>query len=239
MKWKTSISGNKDGELFIRGQKLTDLIANNTFTETIFLLLKGKFPDDIERELFDAVLVSMIEHSVAVPTGFVPRVVASTGNNLHTAIAAGALSVGDHHGGALENAMTMLQSDESPEEVVKNILARGERVPGFGHKLHKDADPRVIVLFEKARELGLSEKYIERVEQIGIELQKQSGKKLPSNVDSASAAILSEFGFDPSLGKALFAFARTPGMIAHAYEELTNEKPFRRFNDEDIEYIGE
>ena len=58
------------------------------------------------------------------------------------------------------------------------------------------------------------------------------------NIDGAMAALMLELGFDPLFGKAFFAFARFPGLIAHVYEEATNEKPYRRFHEEDVEYIG-
>jgi len=239
MKWKTEISTHKDGELYIRGQKLADLVAENTFTEVVYLLLRGKMPSNAERQMLDAMLVSIVEHSVAVPTAFVPRTVVSTGNNLHTAVAAGVLAVGDNHGGALENSMRAMQSDVAPKDFVADALARKERIAGYGHKIYKDEDPRATALFSKAVTLGLPSTYRDRAVEIGKELREQSGKKLPLNVDGAMAAILTELGFDPELGKAFFAFGRMPGMIAHAREEQKSGESFRRFTDEDVEFTGE
>ena len=60
------------------------------------------------------------------------------------------------------------------------------------------------------------------------------------NVDGAIAAIVSEMGFDWRLGKGFFIIGRTPGLVAHAYEELVMEKPFSKRLDEEkeVEYLG-
>lgn len=239
MEWQTHISTHKDGEVYIRGQRLLDLIERHTFTEGIYLLLRGTLPSDTESQMLDAVLVAVIEHSVAVPSAFVPRTVVSTGNPMNAAMAAGALAIGEHHGGAIEKAMEVLQSEVEPKMLVQQKREDKERIAGFGHKLYKDKDPRAEALFKKARDLGLSDTYLKRAENIGTELEEQSGKQLPLNVDGAIAAILVTLGFDATLGKAFFVLGRMPGMVAHAHEELMNEKPYRRLDDEDITYVGD
>ncbi|PIR87503.1 MAG: citryl-CoA lyase [Candidatus Harrisonbacteria bacterium CG10_big_fil_rev_8_21_14_0_10_49_15] len=238
MRWKTSISQNKDGGLQIRGQQLLTLIKDHSFTEAIFLLLKGKLPTKAEDAMVNALLVACVEHGVAAPSAFVPRVVASTGNDMNASLAAGVLTISKYHGGAIEACMNTLQQDAEPAEIVKSSLEKGERLSGFGHKVYTDADPRAQALFTKASELGLGVTYITKVQGIEAELASQKGKKLPINIDGAIAAILCELGFDARLGKAFFILGRLPGMMAHALEEMTNEKPYRRLDDEDIEYTG-
>lgn len=228
MKWRTSISNDKDGEHYVRGEKLDALIESSTFTESIFLILQGKKPSEAEREMLDAILVACIDHGVGVPSSFLPRVVASTGNSINTALAAGVLGVGDYHGGAGENVMKMLQTNEIPE-----------RVPGLGHKTYKTEDPRAEALFKKAEKLGIAETHVAKMREIKKEFEAaHPGKQLPINVDGAIGAILSGMGFDWRMGKALFILGRMPSMIANAVEESINEKPFRRFEDGDIEYTG-
>ncbi len=227
MKWKTAISNDRDGEHYVRGEKLGDLIENATFTEAIFLTLQGKKPSDAERAMLDAILVSCIDHGIAVPTAFVPRVVASTGNSMNASLAAGVLAVSDYHGGAIEGVMKMLATAEVPE-----------RVPGLGHKIYKDADPRAWALFKKAADLGIASAEISKIQEIEKSFAEKKNKKLPINVDGAAGAILSGMGFDWRIGKAIFILGRLPSMIANTLEEMQNEKPFRKLDDEDIEYIG-
>ena len=238
MKWKTGISDKKDGEVFVRGRALGDLIREYSFSEAAFLLFKGVLPVENEKKLFDAMLVSCIEHGIEPPSAFVPRVSVSVGNPMNAAIAAGMLAIGDWHGGAIEQAAFLFGREKSAEEIVGQTISRGGRFPGFGHKVYKDKDPRAELLIEKAEALGLSGAFVKKARQCGEELAKQTGKKLPLNIDGAIAALMLELGFDWRLGKAIFALGRMPGMIAHIHEEMVNEKPYRRLDSEDVEYVG-
>lgn len=239
MKWRTSISTHKNGEFYVRGIKLNELISRRSFSEAVYLILKGKLPSKKEAAMIDAILVGAIEHGVEAPSTFVARSVASTGNQFNAALAAGVLAIGEWHGGAIEKAARIFQSSTSAKEIVKNVILHHERLAGYGHKIYKDKDPRTVVLFKKAKELRLVGKYIKKAEAIERELKKQSGKMLPLNIDGAIAAIISDLGFDWRLGKAFFILGRLPGLIAHVEEEIINEKPYRRIDDEDVEYIGQ
>lgn len=239
MKWKTAISVHKNGETYIRGEALTKLIGKYSFTEAIFLVLKGALPNKREKEMLDAIFVASIEHGVEAPSAFVARTVVSTGNPMNAALAAGFLATGDWHGGAIEQAARMFQSAQTPAQIVSDALTKKERISGYGHKLYKDVDPRAMAIFAKAKKLKFYGKYVGRAIAIQKEFEKQSGRKLPLNIDAAIAAIISELGFDWRLGKAFFALGRLPGIIAHAHEEMVNEKPYRRFEENDVEYIGQ
>ena len=238
MKWRTGISRHKDGKLYVRGLSLEELIKEHTFVEVIFLLLKGNLPSEKEAKIFDAILVASAEHGVEAPSTFVTRTAASTGNPMNAALAAGILTVGEWHGGAVERAAQMLQSEKSAEEIVADAIKKKEKLAGYGHKVYKDEDPRTAAIFAKAKELGLSQTNIQKAIAIGQEFEKQSSKKLPINIDGAIAAIISELGLDWRLGKAIFVLGRLPGMIAHTHEEIVNEKPYRRLEEEDVEYTG-
>ena len=238
MKWRTAISQHKDGKLYVRGLSLEELIQKHTFTEVIFLLLKGELPSEKEAKMLDAILVATSEHGVQAPSTFVTRAAASTGNPINSALAAGILTVGEWHGGAVEKCAQILQSGKSAEEIVTNAIKNQEKLAGYGHKIYKDEDPRTVAIFAKAKEMGISQKYIDKAVEIQQEFENESGKKLPINIDGAIAAIISELGFDWRLGKAIFVLGRLPGMIAHAHEEIVNEKPYRRLDENDVEYPG-
>ena len=238
MKWVTKISTRKNGVLYVRGKKLTKLINTLSFSRMIFFLLKGKLPKANEAKLLDAILVSCIEHGVEAPSAYVPRVIISTGNHINAALAGGLLAIGDYHGGAIEKAAMYLQSNKSAKEIVKEALLNKERIHGLGHKIYKSVDPRSEVLFKYAKKLKLNGKFIEKAQDIAQEFEKENGKKLVLNIDMAIAACMSELGFDYKLGKAIFCLGRLPGMIAHTYEEATEEKPYRRFEAGDVVYKG-
>lgn len=238
MKWRTTISTHKNGELYVRGESLKSLIEEHSFTEAIFLLLKGNLPNEKETAMLDAILAAMCEHGIAAPSTFVARAAISTGNPFNSALAAGILAIGDYHGGAIEKCARFLQSEKDAHTIVENVLNNGGRMPGYGHKLYKDNDPRTQIIIKKAEELGFYGTYTTLALEIKNELHSQTGKALPLNVDGAVAAIMSELNIDWRLGKALFCLARLPGLIAHTYEELTHEKPYRRLDENDIEYSG-
>lgn len=234
-KWKTTISGRVDGELIVRGNRLGDLIEKNTFIEMVFLLWRGPLPSKEEEALLNAMLVAAAEHGLEAPSTYVARTVASTGNSFSAAIASGILTIGDFHGGAIEQAAELFASEKSAEEIVGETAAAKSRIPGYGHKVYKDGDPRTKILFEKAESLGKSGQYVMKARAIEAALAE---KKLPLNIDGALAALLLELGLDPHFARPLFILARTAGLAAHAVEEKINEKPYRRLAEEDTEYIG-
>jgi citryl-CoA lyase len=238
-KFTTHVSGAKDGEFVVRGKKLSEIVASGKgFSSAAFFTIAGREPSDAEAKLWDAMLTSVIDHGVAAPSAFVPRTVASTGNSVNAALAAGMLAIGDYHGGAIEAAAELLASDESAEEIVNRMAAAKKVIPGLGHKIYKNEDPRAVALFAKAEELRLYGKYAEKMKALQSALKEKSGLHLAINIDGVIAPLMLELGLSPKIGKAIFAFGRMPGMIAHIEEELTNEKPYRRLDEEDTEYVG-
>jgi len=238
MKWTTKISTHKNGSLYLRGKELTKLVGSFSFSQAIFLLWMGKLPKANQIKLLDAMLVSCIEHGVEAPSAYVPRVIMSTGNHINAALAGGLLSIGDFHGGAIEKAAKLLSDHKNAREIVRDAIASKKRIAGLGHKIYKNIDPRSEALFKLAKKLELSDKYIKKAQDVAKEFNKQSGKKLVLNIDMAIAACMLELGFDYRIGKAIFCLGRLPGMIAHAYEEATEEKPYRRFENKDVIYKG-
>ena len=237
-KWKPAISTRRNGELYIRGYRFLDLLKKRDFIEVVFLLWRGKFPSRKETKMFNAMLVSAAEHGLEAPSTFVPRTVASCGTPFSTAVAAGILAIGERHGGAVEKIAFHLQSAVRARDIVRDALKRKEYLAGFGHKVYKTGDPRVKELFSQAKKYKLYGKYVKKVLELERELKRQSGKLIPLNIDGALGALLLELGFDWRLGKAIFILARVAGISAHVFEELTNEKSYRRLAEEDVEYIG-
>lgn len=230
--WKTSISSSGE-EAVIRGEKL-EQVMDMDFADAIWLLLKGNKPTEKESELFNTILSSSIDHGVGNPSTVSARTVQSGGNDMNTSVAGGILSLGDAHGGAIEECMQILQSQKTAEEIVEEYLENGDKIPGIGHKVYDDVDPRAQKMVEKAEKLGLSADHVKKMKEIK---QVFSEKKvnLVMNVDGAIAAVMSDLGWEPQLGKGFFIIARTPGIVAHVREEM-DEPDFRR---EKGEYVGE
>lgn len=233
MEIHTGISTTEDGRHRIRGQELSDLIGERSFSDVVFLLWRGDFPTPEERSLLESMFVAVVEHGVEAPSIYVPRVVASTGNTLNAALAAGVLTIGERHGGAVEEAAFMLISENRAEDIVAERLAEKRVVPGFGHKVYTTEDSRATALFGKAKSLGFPCHAFAKAYAIEASLEKAKGKKLPVNVDGALAAALLELRFDPRYASAFFIIPRMVGMAAHVIEEKSAGGSYRRLTDTD------
>ena len=250
MKWTTKITKVEPNHLVTRGYRQEDLIGNVPYSHVVYLLLKGELPSDEHGKMIDAILTACIDHGVTPPSAMASRVVASGGVPLPTAVAAGILSVGDAHGGAIEKGARFLQEaifrmeneGKSIEDMAKTLVSESreqkKRILGFGHRVHT-SDPRTKRLFSLADELKITGNHMNLSKTIEKELEIQTGKKLPINVDGAIAAISSDMGFDWRLGKAFFILGRIAGLTAHVYEEQTKEKPMRKMFTADCEYDGQ
>jgi citryl-CoA lyase len=230
--WETSISDSGE-DAVVRGESLEDVMDMN-FSDAIYLILKGERPTEEESEIFNTVLSSCIDHGIGNPSTVAARTVQSGGNSMNTSVAAGISALGDKHGGAIEECMELLQSEASTEEIIEEKLENGEKIPGLGHKVYGDEDPRSRKMLEKAEKLGLKGEFTEKM--MGV--QRVFGEEkvdLVMNVDGAIAGIMSDLGFEPELGKGFFIIARTPGLVAHVREEM-DEEDFRR---EDGVYKGD
>lgn len=242
---KTFLTMEMNDETHIRGYSLSDLIKNASFTEAVFLILTGELPSTQQKEVFTAVLVSAIDHGVLAPSTDVARRVASTGNSINTAVAAGVTAIGDYHGGAIEQAGKLFNafpedSSTSLEKQAEELVVKGieayKRVPGFGHKIYT-TDPRVTALFDLAKKHGLPDHYMNLARVVEKELEAKKGRKLCINIDGGMAVLLLTLGLDWKMFRGVFIIARTPGLVAHAIEQQTREKPVMR-SKEEAEYDG-
>lgn len=240
MQWKTSISHVANNHEIIRGYDLSDLINKKSFVETIYLILKGELPNEPQTRMLNALFTAAIDHGIGVSSAMTARTVVSTGNSLHTALAAGILSLGTLHGSAIEDATNFFQENigvDEVDELVKKMKEQKIRLPGYGHKILTH-DERSVALFTVAKETKIYGQHCELAEKVGTALNKISSKPLPLNVDGAMGAIISDMGFDWRLAKGFFIIGRVPGLVAHVYEEMTSDNGLRRLAEEEAEYLG-
>ncbi len=249
IKWKTGVTKVEPNKIVTKGYRQDELIGNVPFSHVVFLLIKGVLPNEKEGKMLDAILTACIDHGVTPPSSQAARVVASGGVPMPTAIAAGLMSIGDFHGGAIEKGALFLKDgvkrmkkegkniEEMAAILVKESKEKKQRILGFGHRIHTD-DPRTKKLLSLADELGIAKDHVALSKAIAVELEKSLGKKLPINVDGCVAALISDMGFDWRLGKAFFVIGRCAGLTAQVYEEISREKPMRRMWSADVEYDG-
>jgi citrate synthase len=181
----------------------------------------------------DAYWISAAEHGMNAST-FTARVVASTGADVAAALSAavGALS-GPLHGGAPSRVLKMLDEVEAAgdaERYVRELLDRGERLMGFGHRIYRAEDPRARVLRGTARELGSRRVEVaEALETAALaELQaRKPDRVLATNVEFWSAVVLDFAEVPPELFTPMFTCARTAGWSAHILEQKRESRLIR------------
>jgi citrate synthase len=248
-KWKTSITRVEPNKIITRGYPQEELIGNISFSDMVYLLIKGELPSKNQSKMIEAILVSFCDHGVTPPSTQVARLMASTGSSMNGCVSGGLLSFGKYHAGALERSMKILQElvhngvigysgplkshhdiKDVAGIVVDEFFSNNEKIPGFGHRYHSK-DPRASKLLKIAEEYGCSGVHTELSLAIEDILFETKGIKM--NIDGANAGILSDMGFDWSLGTGVFMMGRLPGIISHVFEEKTVEPPFRKFFDVD------
>jgi citrate synthase len=188
-------------------------------------------PDHVKA--IDAYWISAAEHGMNAST-FTARVVASTGADVAAALSAavGALS-GPLHGGAPSRVLTMLDEVAAmgdAERYVKQLLDRGDRLMGFGHRVYRAEDPRARVLRRTAKEIGAPRaevaEELERAALAELEARKPD-RVLATNVEFWSAVVLDYAQVPPELFTPMFTCARTAGWSAHIMEQKREARLIR------------
>lgn len=247
--WLSAITQINPNEVRLRGYRIDALMGTITYTQGIYLALMGELPTPEITQLLDAILVAAIDHGATPPSTLAARTAASTGAALNAALAAGILSINQHHGGAIEACMEQIGAvltyaetngmplEHAAHDYVQRSREEKKRLAGFGHRIHSD-DPRTTRLFALAEALRLNGAGMDVVRYLGQELEAQTGHSLPINVDGAIAAVLFDLGLPSRLANAFFIMARVPGLIAHIYEEQIRERPMRKIHPTDHTYDG-
>jgi citrate synthase len=196
----------------------------NSIAERFLIRWRGE-ADPTHIEAIDAYWISAAEHGMNAST-FTARVVASTGADAAAALSAavGSLS-GPLHGGAPSRVLKMLDDVEAmgdAERYARELLDRGERLMGFGHRVYRAEDPRARVLRRTARKLGARRVQVaEALEQAALaELHaRRPDRVLATNVEFWSAVLLDFADVPPQLFTSMFTCARTAGWSAHILEQ--------------------
>ncbi len=204
-----------------------------------FLLqITGRAPSEREVEIFDTCLVLHADHTMNAST-FAARVCAATLSDMHSAIVAaiGTLK-GPLHGGANEQVMRTLETipADGVARAVRERLAAGQKIMGFGHRVYKTEDPRATHLREMSRELAEASgdaTYYRMSKQMEEVVHAEKG--LYPNVDFYAATVYHYLGIPTDLFTPVFSVSRMSGWTAHVIEQHADNRLIRP----DSEYVGE
>jgi citrate synthase len=200
-------------------------------------LLTGILPEEQHVRALDAYLVLLADHGMNAST-FTARVVASTESDIVSATVAaiGALK-GPLHGGAPSQVLDMLHaigSTAHAEPWLRDAMARGTRLMGFGHRIYKAEDPRADELRSLAQLADPQEYVLARhVEKLALQLleEQKPGRRLYTNVEFYSAVLLAAVGLPGDLFTPTFAASRAAGWTAHILEQVGNNRLIRPESD--------
>ena len=206
--------------------------AGRTAAEKFLLRWRGE-ADPRHVKAIDTYWICTAEHGLNAST-FTARVVASTGADCGAALSAavGALS-GPLHGGAPAYVIPMLDEVEAAGDVeryVSELLDRGGRIMGFGHRIYRAEDPRSRILKRTATELGSPRVGVaEKLEVVALAAltKRHPERVLATNVEFYSAVLLDIAEIPPALAPAMFACSRVAGWSAHILEQKRTGRLFR------------
>jgi len=219
MGWSTS------DRIVVRGLDLTkDVLGKVSLGDFAFLELKGRLPTPQESVVFNALVVTLVEHGMT-PSAIAARLTYfGAPEALQAGVAAGILGMGDRFGGSIEQAARMVQEalanqskDADLREIARQLVAdhkaKKKVIGGLGHPIHKPIDPRTPALFAIAADNGFAGRYVKLMDLIGAEATEAYGRDLPVNATGAIGAIASELEFNWRICRGLAVMARAIGLV--------------------------
>jgi citrate synthase len=232
---RSAISTSDEHSITVRGADLCrDLIGRLSFTDYFHLLVTGRRASAPAIAILDATLVAIAEHGLVPSVQASRMTLAAAPDALQGAVAAGILGCGSVILGASESAGRLFAEvdalagaggdlDAAALRVVRAYRAAKHAIPGYGHPLHKQRDPRVDALFAVARDQRIELRFIAIAEAVETAVAEVLGKPLKLNVSAAIPALLLGIGFPLAALKGVPILARAAGLIAHLTEE--QERP--------------
>lgn len=204
----------------VRGKDLPgEILGHLNLGDMAFLELMGRTPDPKESKLFNAIVVTLVEHGIT-PSALAARLTyLGAPESMQAAVAAGLCGLGSVFVGSTEGCARLLfeavgnEKTADVQALAKQIVAQHKRIPGLGHPIHKPVDPRSVRLFEIARETGFHGRYCELIQEIS------KLKNLTLNATGAIGALACELGLDWRAVRGLGVMARAVGLVGHLLEE--------------------
>jgi citryl-CoA lyase len=246
--WQTSVSDVEEASVFIRGYDLGEIIGKLSFASSTYLLIRGKLPTPGESQMMEAVLCSVLDYSLKKPGTAAARFCVSGNPSMVAGLATAVLSAGEYtlapdSGGAFIAASyaRFQKSGENmasaAEQIVAELRANKQRVPGLGHPNFRFTDPRAQKLKRIAQENSVWGEICDWYEAIHAAFIKQANKPdLVINEVGMLAAILTQMQFTPAEMTGLAVISTMPGVVAHVSEELKSQTRIRTIPDHEVAY---
>lgn len=234
--YRSGLGASDLHSITLLGHDLADeLLGQITFGELAYWLATKRRPTEGQRVMFEAVLVALADH------GFTPTAIAarltylSAPDSIQGAMAAGLLGGGSRFLGVTEDSAHFLNAalsefDELPNDdagwdalavdLIGRTKASGRFVPGLGHPVHKDGDPRTPKLMSLARDNGQFGPHLELFSAIGRAHPEVLGRTLPLNGAGVCGAVLADAGLPLGVMRGFALLARCAGLLGQIAEEI-------------------
>ncbi|MBI2913187.1 MAG: hypothetical protein HYY03_04640 [Chloroflexi bacterium] len=249
--WRTSISRAEAGRIWVRGYPLEEIVEKLSFVEAMWLLIRGELATKQQAAIWELTMKVALDQQFISSAACAARFVASAHPESPVpGVAAGILAHGSVTGsprpaaemiyGAFElRQREGLSREEAAARTVDGYLAEHGLVPGFGHPIHKETEPRAEVLRRKVKELGGWGEKAHLFEAVHAAACQRLGRPIPINLAGMIAAVYCELGFDPVEIEALAAVGYGYALVAHVVEEIKEGVPLRIIPDAlGAKYVG-
>ena len=238
--YRTGIGASDLDSITLLGHDLAgELMGKISFGELAYWLMTKRRPTAGQAALFEAVLIALADHGFT-PTAISARVTyLSAPDSIQGALASGLLGGGSRFLGVTEDSALFLHAaldrqaasgaglptdaagwDALALELVAETKAAGRFVPGLGHPVHKQGDPRTPVLFALARDHAVFGPHLELFEAIGRVHTEVLGRHLPLNGAGVCGAVLADVDIPLGVVRGVALLARCAGLLGHLAEEI-------------------
>jgi len=228
--YRTDIASSTPDSITVFGRDFpSEILGTLNFGDMAFLELTSRIPDENESRMFNAMLVTLVEHGLTPSTLVARLTYLGAPESLQGAVAAGLNGLGSVFVGSTEGAARMLY--EAPEEmkgedlhalatqVVTTFEKEKRQIPGIGHPFHKPLDPRAPRLIQIAQETGFDGRYLKLIQKIAEVAGTHKGRDLPANATGILGALCCEMGLEWKICRGLGVMARAVGIVGHLLEE--------------------
>ena len=228
-KLKSALGRSTADKIFVRGHDLTEeLIGKVSLGDVAFLELKGRLPKPQESIMFNALVVTLVEHGLTPSTHRRPpdlfrRPRGAAGGRGGRPAGYGRSVRRLDRAGCQDAAGGARRRRPGQDRARDRRLAQGHQkqvIPGLGHPVHKPADPRTTRLFALAAENGFAGRHVDLMGRIAERATEAYGRDLPVNATGAIAAIASEMEIPWRICRGLAVMGRAIGLVAHLQEEM-------------------
>ena len=231
---RTDIAWSAPDSITAFGRDLpSEILGHVSFGDMAFLEITGRIPEANQSRMFNAMLVTLVEHGLTPSTIAARLTYMGAPESMQAAVAAGLSGLGTVFVGSIEGTAQMLcEAMPKPDgtadlpaladAVVARFAERRAILPGIGHPFHKPIDPRTPRLIELAQETGFAGPYVALVQEVAAAAARAKGKVLPVNATGILGALCCEMGFDWRVCRGIGVMARAVGIVGHLLEEIRN-----------------